>query len=451
MKIQKKSKSVKNNMCNFKGISLIVLVITIIIIIILASAIILTISNNNPVMEANKARYESDRASMQAIFTNVVAKVMSKNKSIMTVTPKQINTVINGVSQAPGEVSYKLEYAENAENTNGTIVFDKGDNTDTTFYTGKQLPIYAAGDTKWYVDSEGIISLEVAGVLYGERNTTEDDDTTSSSAPAQTVAQNAPAYYGKKVDYETGNETIDENVEWQVFFADDTNIYLTATDYVSIDMLPKAKKEGSSTEYALNKSGTYHAGFAQIVNSGVYSGSADIQDSYLKSLNSSYFEYLEKNNMTSGNNNMRAVAYMMDTDIWKAFAGPDAKYVIGGPTIEMLFESYNKKYGKSGINYKYRVTTDRGYQISADGTKWVDTYEKLLDPSDAQYLIGNSNAKGIWLASPSNYNPAFIMYLSSDGSILGCDNNGGNIGFRPVVCLGPDAALKPSKDGYEIE
>ena len=65
------------------GISLIVLIITIIVIIILATAIILTLNKNNPITEANRARYESDRDSMQSIFTNTVAKIMAKNAGII--------------------------------------------------------------------------------------------------------------------------------------------------------------------------------------------------------------------------------------------------------------------------------------------------------------------------------------------------------------------------------
>ena len=42
------------------GISLIVLVITIIVIIILAVAVILSIANNNPIENANKAKFQSD-------------------------------------------------------------------------------------------------------------------------------------------------------------------------------------------------------------------------------------------------------------------------------------------------------------------------------------------------------------------------------------------------------
>ena len=50
---------------NKKGISLIVLVITIIVIIILAVAVILTMANNNPIENANKASFQNDLKAME--------------------------------------------------------------------------------------------------------------------------------------------------------------------------------------------------------------------------------------------------------------------------------------------------------------------------------------------------------------------------------------------------
>ena len=123
------------------GISLIVLVITIIVIIILAAAVIITLNNNNPISEANRARYESDVANMQAVFTNAVAKVMVKNRATVNVTAGQINTVISGVAKTTGTVNYTVKDAANSSFTNGTIEFATGTNTNTKFYTGKELPI----------------------------------------------------------------------------------------------------------------------------------------------------------------------------------------------------------------------------------------------------------------------------------------------------------------------
>ncbi|MDD3303724.1 MAG: hypothetical protein PHP54_02290 [Clostridia bacterium] len=67
-------------MKNKKGISLIVLVITIIVIIILAAAVILTLNNNNPIENANKATYASDKAEVQSALAIYAGNQMANNQ-----------------------------------------------------------------------------------------------------------------------------------------------------------------------------------------------------------------------------------------------------------------------------------------------------------------------------------------------------------------------------------
>ena len=63
-------------------------------------------------------------------------------------------------------------------------------------------------------------------------------------------------------------------------------------------------------------------GFTSILND--YTGSDSISDSKLQNLNSAYYNYLKLNNISSKNNNIKAVAYMLDTDAWKVFKGDNA-------------------------------------------------------------------------------------------------------------------------------
>ena len=62
------------------GISLIVLVITIIVIIILAVAVILSIANNNPIENANKAKFQNDLKSIQEELELVKSSNYAENK-----------------------------------------------------------------------------------------------------------------------------------------------------------------------------------------------------------------------------------------------------------------------------------------------------------------------------------------------------------------------------------
>ncbi len=47
-------------------------------------------------------------------------------------------------------------------------------------------------------------------------------------------------------------------------------------------------------------------------------------------------------------------------NVWNVYDGNKAEYAIGGPTIELLFKSYNEKYGTS---YVAEATSEVGYSI----------------------------------------------------------------------------------------
>ena len=154
-----------------KGISLIVLVITIIVIIILVAMLILTLNKNNPIEEANRARYESDVANIQAVFTNTVSKVMAQNQGTIEINVGELNSVKiveDGVNSTEGRVNYLINNPQNSENKYGTIIFDVGINNNITYYTGRKLPLYNVGETTWYIDSDGLISLKVNEKEYGK-------------------------------------------------------------------------------------------------------------------------------------------------------------------------------------------------------------------------------------------------------------------------------------------
>lgn len=143
---------------NRNGVSLIVLVITIIVIIILAAAVILTLNNNNPINEANDARYSSDLDNLQAVFTNVVSKIMVEKQAVVEIENVQL------ISD-DATVEFLLNDSFDGI-TGGQIVFGKGNNTSTIYYTGKELPNYSAGDTTWVVDTEGNLYLQVSDRIY---------------------------------------------------------------------------------------------------------------------------------------------------------------------------------------------------------------------------------------------------------------------------------------------
>ena len=197
---------------------------------------------------------------------------------------------------------------------------------------------------------------------------------------------------------------------------------LTASDIAKAEN--KDEIYGKSVEYTPAGVATEHkpnAGDSSYKRSAYFSnvysdyvGSESILTS-LQKLNNSFFEQ----KFTSTNPNMQSVAYMMDTTAWSGYKDAEGKaeYAIGGPSLEILFESYNQKYKISEANkYKAKATDTTGYvgyQISTDGDG--------------------------------------IMGIFSNGNICRETPYYTTIGFRPLVCLNSNAILQETNGTYIIQ
>ena len=182
-----------------------------------------------------------------------------------------------------------------------------------------------------------------------------------------------------------------------------------------------------------------------------YAGAASITNSTIKALNNDYFTKYGSENST--NNNMKATAYMLDTNVWSVYAGEKAEYAIGGPTIELLFKSYNEKY-KTNNKYQAEAKNRNGYLVSADGGKnytgMMENKEDFFNVSDELYIVGEYysvyNPFSLWIASPACFD-SFLCALLYDGSISSLEYTFYSTGFRPVVCLKSDVQLEKLENG----
>mgnify|MGYP004525505543 CR=1 FL=1 len=172
------------------GISLIVLVITIIVIIILAVAVILSIANNNPIENANKAKFQNDLKSIQEELELVKSSNYAENKgasynnkdgSEITITnlssAQKYNTklrVDNCVLYYNDGLSAKeKEWAEEVGITDGAYVIgkaeDKGKTVDgvTISADGKTLSGQYTGTAENVKVAEGVKVIEGIGDSMG--------------------------------------------------------------------------------------------------------------------------------------------------------------------------------------------------------------------------------------------------------------------------------------------
>ena len=250
------------------------------------------------------------------------------------------------------------------------------------------------------------------------------------------ISKDAGKYYGAEVKgYECENNGVQK---WRIFYADNSNIYLIADDYISYDKAPNGKNGTPVTK----GNNDYQISFNNVIND--YSeGAKYIKENSkgIKWLN----QYLEKYEENT-NENIKATAYMMDTNIWSTYSGEDAEYAIGGPTLEMYCESYKdthqSKYLECGnIN-------SNGYQIRWYGGSWDYGQNGVANDYNEIYIKPNtSKAAAMWIASPSDYNNTNLMGGYYSNSIESYYYNGKGYGFRPIVCLKSETILQSQSDG----
>ena len=424
-------------MKNKNGISLIVLVITIVVVIILAAAVILSLSGNNPINNARIANLDQTKDGIESSILAYTGKAQSQTLGYYTVAE-----LLTGNRSETEE--YGIIGDKKTTNNNDEEIY----NIDKTKFESKidTLPSTPTVNGEWYVDGNGKVYL-----VYDKKESMPKwmlnkdgniDDTFLNKyvvikGSAEEVANNPGEYYGKTVTNYSANGVND----WKIFHSDGTNIYLISSGYLPVDKIPATKGGTTFTKGYYDKTAT----LTPAVNDSNYSsGSASISSSnparkWLKSFLDNYSSTWE---------NMKAVAYMLDTDVWNVYKTDKAEYAIGGPTVEMLIESYNKKMG---VDYQAKATSEKGYQISKDGgANWANYYSGMFSTSETLYVLSshsNSGADCMWLASPSATAGYIVMFVDYDGDVRYYGYDGTGIGFRPVVSLKSGISVTKNDDG----
>ena len=301
----------------------------------------------------------------------------------------------------------------------------------------------AVGKYNEKVNEEQVVlnTLEEKLKEYTEKR--DDQNNENTGITATEVASDA-SYIGKYVNYTTPSGG-DPDVKWRIFYADSSNIYLIASDYLKYDYVPTKTTNG--TKYTMTKNSDYRLSFNNMYNA--YTGSVDIKDARIKK----WMKWVEQY-PSSPNTNIRSVAYMLDSNIWNAkYQNSYAEYVIGGPTIEMFCASYKATHPTRYIECDSMDTN--GYKV-----KWSDGsysyYISGLSTSELEnlYVIDNPNkAYGYWLASPSAYRDSHLLYVYYDGFVRHANYNdwdNGHPGLRALVCLKSNVQLVQNGNAYDL-
>lgn len=386
------------------------LVITIIVLLILATISITTLMGENGIItKANTAKTNIEKANIEEQLQMAVIASYGQNGKL------NMNKLKEELAKVQGDV----------------IITDTNE--------GNSLKITVDGYT-FEIDEEGKIIPEEGN----EGGETPNPPVEEIGITAKDIANstNKKEYYGAIVTgYECPNSTGIN--AWKILYADNSNIYLIADDYIHYDYCVESPT-GSVMKYD-----DYQFSMRGNILIHYQNGSDYITDSKIKMLNNDYFNVKK---YSSTKENMKAVVYMLDTNVWKPFQGDKAEFAIGGPTIELLMKSYNQKYN---VDYKAQAGNSTGYQISSDGgVTWFEFDVKLNENDDLYMVRSVDKALFTWIASPCMYNPNNIsdnmLVMAYNGTISANSYDGTLTGFRPVVCLNSNVKLKKNSNGTYI-
>ena len=206
---------------------------------------------------------------------------------------------------------------------------------------------------------------------------------------------------------------------------------------------------------------------------GTDTTSADASNIKIKALNPSLY----KTGVTSpsaSNDNMKPVTFLTNTSNWNslktgASLADKVNYVVGAPSVEMMFDSYNTKYGLTGetpdtstlsastdrvkLFYQYPTTLDSnnyGYEVGPSNNSsavngyyyYTSDYSVKKDSAiDSMYYPGSENY--YWLASPSAGNAYCVLrVIYGDGGFVRRDYYNGTGAFCPLVSLQSSVSLQ---------
>ncbi len=328
------------------------------------------------------------------------------------------------------------------------------ENETYKYYINNEFKIADTNNSYTFTGLTENTSYTIKVEVYDKAGNKGENSTTAKTLERTwVVADEIPATeYGQIVsNYKCSSAGVNT---WRIFYAGDadgdgtSNIYLIADDYIASNYAPKGAG-GSS----VNSDKTYQIGMETLIKD-YPSGTAWINtNSKAKGLLGNWISSYP----SGANNNMKAVAYMMDTNVWSVYAGDDAEYAMGGPTIELFVKSYNITHPTKTI--EYTVKNQYGYGVRWKGSSsYADNIDGLSTDINGIYIkVDKSNAEGAWIASPSSGNHFLqtkgynLMHADYDAQLYYDGYAAGfKYGFRPIVCLKSEVQLEKQENGNYI-
>ena len=231
--------------------------------------------------------------------------------------------------------------------------------------------------------------------------------------------------YGKVVtNYQDGHT-------WEIFYADNKNVYLITRDNVGNQTL-NDKIAGYNGTSDFDGSDTFKTKYPAV------------QAGWL---NKTYDpSAIEKIKYQSSYDNMKCTEYLLDSSVWnKTYKTEKADWAIGAPTLELFVASYNKIYTEKTIEIAIPNETGYKYNDKLYPTGSITTNDDMTSGTSKSNIFNHGYY--YWLACPGSGSDTYIRFVSSNDNSVGPSKYSSLNGTRPVVCLKSDVILKKSSDG----
>jgi len=380
-----------------KGITLVALVVTIIILLVLAGITVASLTGENGLIgKSGEAKKQAEISEGLEQLEIAVTQSTNKRGNIDTTRLAKNLSKING-----------LKYINDEKQEIGVT-----ENTEIKLTAKVKLK----GNT-FKINDEGNVSYKKEGAIDNED-----------------VINSPETYYGHYVtNYNSPNDAgiVDVNGQlgkWQIFLADDTNIYLIASNNITTTPTVTNNTDIPEILSRLDKQNIYH-----------------------KWMNTPL-------NQTKNQNNKTRVAYMLDIETWSDYNNTTyAKYAIGGSSIEMFCKAYNDSHTGNKLEAIENIEGACGYKIKkgseepANGVSGLKTGAKNT-LVDNMYFKAYSQGTGYWCASPASGASNHVISIRN-GSISSIWTGTTTESYRPLVCLKSNVHIVLNEDGqtYSLE
>ena len=292
------------------------------------------------------------------------------------------------------------------------------------------------------------VDLNLMGDLVDEASGVKKITVGESTIQVTPGIESLKNYYGEEV---TSFSSV-EGVKWQLFYDDEEYYYLIASYYVPTSTLPDelynyTKSNSSYIAWFMSEcGGRIETALGTIMESEPWKNGSTSSSITSNPLTSKYLTYVgSSQNTETARPNMKAVAYMMDTNKWSNFAGSTSNAkAIGGPTLEMFVKSWNAVHTEESEQLGTYETIDstnatiNGYKVKTGTGSWTDfgTSGDLGTTTNMWCIHRQNEANGMWIASPCSRDFSSLVNVYYTGMLNSSDvYNFKLCGFRPVVFI----------------